>query len=253
MAKRFIDTDLFDDPWFMDLSKDGKLLWIYFITKCNHAGVVEINRRLVSFQTGIRDIGSVIKELANRLVTVSKDLYFIPKFITFQYPGFPQSNVRQQISAIAILNRHKVFDEKTNSLVTLSELLTKSYDNDNGNKEKEKGGVGGKEKTISVEEFYKSQIEQSKFDPEYSKFVDFIFGRSENNDIRCNNVLLLPEQMSFGEFVKAADCYRKGQCSRRMSDIVMAMENKKDLAKKYKSFYLTLISWIKMDQKRVEK
>ena len=267
MAKRFIDTDMFDDPWFMDLSKDGKLLWIYFITKCNHAGIIEINRKLISFQAGIMDIETVIKELASRLVTVSEDLYFIPKFITFQYPGFPQSKVRQQVSAVAILNKYKVFDVKTNSSLTLSELLAnssltlsellpKSYDNDNGNgngNKEEKGGVGGKEGIMLVEEFYKSQVEQSNFDPEYSKFVDFLFGRSDNNGIRCENVLRLKRQMSFNEFKQAMVKYRNGVCTRKLSDFVMDMENKKDLTKKYSSFYLTLISWIRMDQKQAMK
>ena len=112
MSKRFIDTGLFDDDWFMDLSKDAKLLWIYFITKCNHAGILKLNKKLCQVQTDIRDIDTVIKQLGNRLVTVSKHLYFIPKYIDFQYPGFPNSKVRQQQSAVDILDKYGLLIKK---------------------------------------------------------------------------------------------------------------------------------------------
>lgn len=126
MSKRFIDTGIFDDPWFMDLSLSGKVLWLFCITKCNHAGILEMNERLCQFQTGIKSIDTVIKELSNRLIRVSEHYYFIPKYIEFQYPNFPQSKVRQQESAIKILKEFKLFDEKTQ---TLSKELIDSYVN----------------------------------------------------------------------------------------------------------------------------
>ncbi len=129
MSKRFIDTGIFDDDWFMDLSKDAKLLWIYFITKCDHAGLIKINPKLCTLQTDIKDIDKFIKELGKRLVTVSDRLYFIPKFIEFQYPGFPNSKVRQQQSAVEILKKHNLFNE---GILTVTELLPNSYDNGNG-------------------------------------------------------------------------------------------------------------------------
>lgn len=130
MAKRFIDTGIFDDDWFMDLSKDGKLLWIYLITKCNHAGMIKINEKLCKIQTGIEDLGNPIKELGNRLVTVTDHLYFIPKYIDFQYPGFPNSKVKQQQSAVDILVSFGLFDGE---ILRLTKDLPKSYVNDNVN------------------------------------------------------------------------------------------------------------------------
>lgn len=130
MSKRFIDTALFDDDWFMDLSKEAKLLWIYMITKCDHAGILKLNLKLCTLQTDIKDLNKIIKELGNRLVTVSKDLYFIPKFLEFQYPGFPNSKVRQQSSAVDILTKYGLFD---NGKLTVSKELTNTYENDNDN------------------------------------------------------------------------------------------------------------------------
>jgi hypothetical protein len=144
MSKRFIDTGIFDDDWFMDLSKDEKLLWLYFITKCDHAGILKLNEKLCKVQTDIKDLSGTIKQLGNRLVTVSEHLYFIPKFIEFQYPGFPNSKVRQQQSAVDILVKHGLFDKEN---LTVSKELGNSYEhvivNDtvivNGNEPVKKG------------------------------------------------------------------------------------------------------------------
>lgn len=129
MSKRFIDTGIFDDDWFMDLSKDAKLLWVYSITKCDHAGILKLNEKLCRVQTDIKDLNGVIIQLGNHLVTVSKHLYFIPKFIEFQYPGFPKSNVKQQESAMEILIKYGLFYE---GKITVSKELMDSHVNDNG-------------------------------------------------------------------------------------------------------------------------
>lgn len=126
MAKRFIDTEIFEDPFFMDLSKDGKLFYIYCITRCNHAGIIELNEKLCQFQTGVKSLVTVRQELGNRLVSLNDGFYFLPKFIKFQYPNFPNSNVKQQQSAIEILKKFKLYD---NSKGTLREDLGKDYDN----------------------------------------------------------------------------------------------------------------------------
>lgn len=133
MAKRFIDTNLFNDEWFCELSKDCKLFFIYYITTCDHAGVLRLNKKLCEFQTGIKSFETVIKELGNCLVTVKEGLYFMPKYIKFQYPNFPKSKVKQQEGAIAILKSLDLWDEILNSYISLSKELGNSYDNDTDN------------------------------------------------------------------------------------------------------------------------
>lgn len=128
MSKRFIETGLFDDPWFVDLSPESKMLWLYMITKCDHAGMIQLSHKLCSFQTGIKDVDAAIEELGNRLLRVNEHLFFIPKFIYFQYPKFPQSQVKQQESAIKILEKYGLFDKGS---LTLSKDLLNSYVNGN--------------------------------------------------------------------------------------------------------------------------
>lgn len=138
MAKRFIDTGLFDDEWFSELKPESKIFWIYYLTKCDHAGLLKFNKKLIEFQTGIKSLDTVIKELGNRLVRVNEQLFFCPKFIKFQYPEFPKSNVKQQASAIELLIKNGLWDsemnnfkELVNSKVTVTKDLTKSHVNGN--------------------------------------------------------------------------------------------------------------------------
>jgi len=137
MAKRFISTNLFSDEWFCELSKDGKLFFLYFITNCDHAGVLALNKKLCEFQTGIKSCQTVLEELAKTLVTLKEGLYFMPKFLIFQYPGFPKSNVMQQAGALKILFSHGVDEELLKTYLTLPQVLPKTYGNDNGIKKEE--------------------------------------------------------------------------------------------------------------------
>jgi len=130
MAKRFIDTGLFDDTWFMELSKDAKIFWIYCFTKCDHAGIIELNERLFKFQTGLNSLQTVIEQLGNRLVRVNERYFFIPKFIDFQYPNFPNSNVKAQKSAIERLQK---FNIDINNIYTVIKPLDKCYEYEYGN------------------------------------------------------------------------------------------------------------------------
>lgn len=129
MAKRFIDTGLFDDKWFSDLTKDQKLLWIYLFTKCNHAGIIEYNQKLWEFQTELKGLDTLMEGLGNRLVTVRNgEYYFIPKFLKYQYPKFPNSKVKSQASALKLLDE---FGVKIEKYLTVNKPLPKGYGNDN--------------------------------------------------------------------------------------------------------------------------
>jgi len=148
MAKRFIDTGLFEDPWFMGLKKDAKILWIYLITKCDHAGIYEKNESLCKFQTGIDNFNETLKQLTNRCLTVNERYIFMPKFLNYQYPNFPNSEVRAQYSAIERLKKLDLIQTDENGLITLSKGLVNSYGHGTGNEPDSgndgKGGKGGK-------------------------------------------------------------------------------------------------------------
>jgi len=156
MSKRFIDTGIFDDDWFMDLSKDAKILWLYFITKCDHAGMLRLNVKLCKVQTDVKDLAQTIKELGNRLVTVREQLFFIPKFIEFQYPGFPHSKARAQQSAIEMLKKYNLLDEEN---LTVKIQLGNCYGNDNNNNNN--NGNDKKKRERNYEDLFQKVISEN--------------------------------------------------------------------------------------------
>ncbi|MBA7522402.1 hypothetical protein ES705_14521 [subsurface metagenome] len=140
MAKRFINTEIFEDSWFMDLTVDAKLLYIYLFTNCDHAGIIDINWRLIEVKTGIKQLANsyrtVTEQLGNRLIHLKDNYFFLPKFIKFQYPGFPKSTVRQQEGALKHLIEFGLWDEKNgcfnekflNSCLTVNKQFGNPYE-----------------------------------------------------------------------------------------------------------------------------
>ena len=221
MAKRFIDTAIFDDEWFLSLSVNGKLFWIYYITKCDHAGLLRLNKKLIEFQTGLDSLETVIKELGNSLQRVNEQLLFCPKYIKFQYPNFPNSAVMQQFGAINLLKKYGLWDEELNSYRTVAKELGKSNVYNSINTIKNIINIDSDEKKIDEHKLQKYVREKL---PQVSK---------------------LKTQLSFDNCEDLIKEYPKAL----IFHILNEMENKADLLKKYKSVYLTCISWMKRKTK----
>lgn len=104
MSKRFISTEMFSDSWFMNVSVENKLFFIYLITNCDHAGIIDINWKLIEFQTGIKGISkglsTVTQQFGCRLMHLRDNYYFIPKFIDFQYGSRLRPEVNAHLSVI---------------------------------------------------------------------------------------------------------------------------------------------------------
>ena len=105
MPKRFTDSNKWDDPWFCDLPNDDKLLWLYILDSCDHAGIWQANLRVLNFMLRTEYIiDDIISVLDGRLVNIDKDRYFIPKFIQFQYPNGLNEKNRAHASVLKLLS-----------------------------------------------------------------------------------------------------------------------------------------------------
>jgi len=106
LAKRFIDTSLFSKKWIRELDVNMKLFWVYLLTKCDHAGIWDVDIELAAFQIGVDLDESKILETFNRkIVPFKSGKWFIPKFIDYQY-GELNENVNAHKSVIKILNKY---------------------------------------------------------------------------------------------------------------------------------------------------
>lgn len=82
MAKRLTASEKWDDAWFRKLSPVNKCLWIYLLDRCDCAGVFEWDAGLASVYIGT-DV--TLDGMEGRVLQVSGEKYWIPKFIEFQY------------------------------------------------------------------------------------------------------------------------------------------------------------------------
>ena len=118
MAKRFTDSNKFNDSWYRRLSPLHKVIWEYILSECNHAGILkDLDLELMSFK-----IGSTIKQedlelfkKDGRLIFLSETILYIPKFIPFQY-GNLNPNHKVHASVIRELEKNNIKDIDTLSL-----------------------------------------------------------------------------------------------------------------------------------------
>lgn len=104
LAKRFTDTTKWGRHNFRLLSPKLKLVWLYILDSCDHAGVWHVDFDLMSFQ-----IGETVTEeeflqaFSSKVERYESGLYIIPSFIEFQYklPLKPSNKVH--ISAMSRL------------------------------------------------------------------------------------------------------------------------------------------------------
>ena len=99
MSKRFTDTEKFSDTWYRKLSLLHKVIWEYLLAECNHAGILEnFDLEMMSFKIGAEVTKEDLQVFENRIIFISDDILFIPKFIQFQYGELnPQSKVHASV------------------------------------------------------------------------------------------------------------------------------------------------------------
>lgn len=135
MAKRFVDTKIWDKAWFRKLSSKNKLFWIYLLTKCDHAGIWDADWEAVEFLIGEWvDFEELPNEITSKMQYIKgDDQYFIPAFIEFQY-GSLRENSKPHLSVIKRLTEKGLLNPNESVYNTLKA------------KEKAKVQVKGKKK-----------------------------------------------------------------------------------------------------------
>ena len=85
MSKRFTDTEKWDREWFIELSSDLKIFWMFLLDKCDHAGIWKVNKHLVKTYTGINfNSKKILNAFNNKIIPLSDTRWFVPKFIEQQ-------------------------------------------------------------------------------------------------------------------------------------------------------------------------
>ena len=111
MAKRMTDTDKWKKGFIRELLPKHKLLWLYILDDCNHAGIWDVDIEVASIRTGSKvSLKEAVKVFANQIKIFDKgNKWFIPKFIDFQY-GTLNENSRVHQSVIKLLDKYDVYN-----------------------------------------------------------------------------------------------------------------------------------------------
>lgn len=122
MAKRFIDTKMWDKIWFRKLNPDEKLIWVYILTKCDHAGIFDADWEAMQFfiKTDIDDYKRLPESIKEKIVQIEENQFFIPSFIKYQY-GVLRENSKPHISVIKRLREKDLLKALPKALITLKE------------------------------------------------------------------------------------------------------------------------------------
>jgi len=118
MSKRLSDSCKWDDDFFVGLPYKYKLLWIYILDKCDHAGLFKVVKRNMDFHLeNDYDLNEVIKAFGDKIKVINDSLWFIPGFISFQY-GRLNPNNRVHVSVIELLKNKGLYKEYISSIDT---------------------------------------------------------------------------------------------------------------------------------------
>ncbi len=119
MAKRFTDTDKWKKPFIRGMKAPYKLLWLYILDECDHAGIWQVDLEVAEIKIGERlNEDTAIKFLEKNIsIFDNGKKWFIPDFIEFQYGQLNPEN-RAHNSAIKILLKNNLIDEHYKPLIS---------------------------------------------------------------------------------------------------------------------------------------
>lgn len=105
MAKRFTDTGKWGKASFTELSNEWKLVWIYLCDSCDHAGIWDVNWKLMAFHLGQPFSRALLEQaFGDKIRFLSETKLFLPSFIEFQYGTLNPDN-RAHLSVINRLEK----------------------------------------------------------------------------------------------------------------------------------------------------
>lgn len=147
MSKRFHDTNIWKEDWFIDLPKDYRSLFLYIKDDCDHAGVWKPN---IAFFNKLNDCKIDLTEAyelfnnncngdGRRIIKLKNGHWFIPGFIPFQYGNKLNMANRVHYSVFNVLEKEGV---NLTSIRPQIEVTQGLKDKDKDKDKDKEGGVG---------------------------------------------------------------------------------------------------------------
>lgn len=112
MAKRFTDSTKWSKPFIRSMKAPYKLLWLYILDECDHAGIWQVDFEVAQVKIGERlNLETALEQLKGKIYPFADgEKWFIPDFIDFQYGVLNPEN-RAHNSVIQLLNKYNLLLE----------------------------------------------------------------------------------------------------------------------------------------------
>lgn len=112
MAKRFTDTEIWEEDWFIVLGHSYRELWQFIKDTCDHAGIWKPNiskfNKLFDHKIDLKEAFSLFNSDKERVVILKNGRWFLTGFIPFQYGLFLNPESPMHRSIIALLDTNEV-------------------------------------------------------------------------------------------------------------------------------------------------
>jgi hypothetical protein len=162
--KRFTDTAIWQDEWFMNLPSDYKLAFMFIKDNCDNAGVWKPNKKLAEMMIGCPvDWDDFLNQCGERIKVIQSGYWWITRFCEFQY-GTLSEACKPHIKIIETLKKYNLLGY-TKGIQTLEEK-EEEKDKEEEGKKKRKGVAH----LFKNSEFYDFNLFESQFTgTEYEK------------------------------------------------------------------------------------
>jgi hypothetical protein len=111
VSKRFMDTGIWERPWFMDLGVADKMAVMYLFAKCDAVGVWVPNYKLANFQLGAEvDWEALLGKCNGNISVLENGKWWVVDFCKFQYGELVDTNNAHR-SYLSLLRKHGLEEE----------------------------------------------------------------------------------------------------------------------------------------------
>lgn len=218
--KRLTDTEKWRDVWFRKLSPEMKCFWDFICDNCDNAGIWKVDKDSAEFHINKKLKWDKVKEnFKDRIWFIDDKKWYIKKFIKFQCgTEYMSINSHPHKKIIGIIKEHKLNgiimkDNKILDYPTIDRVTTLQEREEEIEREKE---VEIEEEEEREEEKVSNYI--TEIYPNYSKIV----------------------KISKTEYNKLVGYFGIDGVKKRIENLYLYVGSK---GKKYKSHYLTILSW----------
>jgi hypothetical protein len=112
MAKRFTDTNIWGEDWFLEMPNEYKLFWYYMLSNCDHSGIYKVNLRSFCSLNEVKLTSTKALEYFNigkqRIRVIQDNVWFIEDFFVYQYGETFNTNNRVHESIKKVYEKYNI-------------------------------------------------------------------------------------------------------------------------------------------------